>query len=115
MMNNRRVKRFVTVAGAAIIGLASTLSAPIVATAAPSAPAISAPDATAAARGKYITKCQLVRYEGGTTVVGYIYGYGKTRLESVRDANRQVPAGHYKRHCNTNYFVGGSFSIEDDR
>lgn len=63
-------------------------------------------DVAQAATWRAYTKCQLVRISPNS-VVGYVEGYGygtnesAARNASLRDANENVPAGHYKRHCQT--------------
>lgn len=65
-------------------------------------------------------RCQLVRIRDNN-VVRNIYGYGagssKARAynAAVRDANTQVPFGHYKRHCHESKFGGGGgrFSVPE--
>lgn len=57
-----------------------------------------------AARYTVTVKCQLVRINP-YSVVGYVYGTGsgsnyQTALNNAkRDADNDVPVGHYKRHC----------------
>lgn len=58
----------------------------------------------------WVARCQLVRYGGGGAgTVGYVTGYGSSRAAALSDADRQVPRGHYKRHCNTRISTGGRF------
>lgn len=59
---------------------------------------------SAAATYTVTVKCQLVRINP-YSVVGYVYGTGsgpnyQTALNNAkRDADNDVPQGHYKRHC----------------
>lgn len=64
-------------------------------------------------------KCQLVRISPNF-VVGYIEGDGtgntaeKARLAALRQIDRMVPKGHYKRHCHGGWSSGGGrFSIDE--
>lgn len=49
-------------------------------------------------------RCQLIQISPNT-IVGHVEGYGegntvdKARAAALKDADRRVPAGHYKRHC----------------
>jgi hypothetical protein len=65
---------------------------------------------TSTSRTTYIAKCQYVRYGGGGAgTIGYITGYGYSTEEALRDVDRQVPRGHYKRHCQIRRSGGGRF------
>lgn len=70
-------------------------------------------DAIVNSKGSYYARCQLVRIRDNN-VVGYVTGSGKTRNEALAAANASVPLGHYKRHCQVSYGLGGRFSIVED-
>ncbi|MFF1946759.1 hypothetical protein ACFVWF_31995 [Rhodococcus qingshengii] len=90
------------IVGAAFVG---SVAAPATATAAPAttvaAPAESADTTFVVAASRYVVyKCQYVKYgDGGASTVGYLTGQGRTKNEALQDVDRQVPRGHYKRHC----------------
>lgn len=108
MTVNVKSKRFAratlaaSIVGAAFVG---GVAAPATATASPAttaaAPTESADSTFAPAASRYIVyKCQYVKYgDGGASTVGYLTGQGRTKNEALQDVDRQVPRGHYKRHC----------------
>lgn len=55
-------------------------------------------------------KCQVVQFKFGVpTVIGHVYGKASNWTDAKKDANRYVPRGAYKRHCNdvNNRFSSG--------
>ncbi|SES31841.1 hypothetical protein CCYS_04450 [Corynebacterium cystitidis DSM 20524] len=75
---------------------------------------VSTTDFTAPA-SRVTVKCHLVRIRDSYTI-GYVVGHGATKKEAMKDADRNVPRGHYKRHCNTvgGRGSGGSFSHDPE-